>query len=64
MERLLWLYEQPYDPQFPVICYDERPCFLIGERLEPVAMQSGQLRKEHYAYENWGQPPCWSPSNP
>jgi len=38
----------------PVICYDERPCFLIGDQIEPLAMQTGQMRKEHYAYEKHG----------
>jgi hypothetical protein len=37
-----------------VVCYDERPCFLIGDQIEPVAMQTGQVRKEHYAYEKNG----------
>ena len=54
MERLLWLYSLPYDPRYPVLCFDERPCFLIGDRVEPIAMQSGLLRKEHYAYEKHG----------
>lgn len=54
MERLLWLYALPYDPHYPVVCFDERPCFLIGDLIEPLAMQSGQVRKEHYAYEKLG----------
>ena len=54
MELLLWLYALPYDPQYPVVCFDERPCFLIGDRIEPLAMQTGQVRKEHYAYEKLG----------
>jgi hypothetical protein len=54
MEQILWLYGQPYDPQYPVICFDERPCFLIGELVAPLAMQSGKVRKEHYAYEKNG----------
>ncbi len=54
MERILWLYAQPYNPKRPVVCFDERPCFLIGERVEPIAMQTGQVRKEHYAYEKNG----------
>jgi DDE superfamily endonuclease len=54
MERLLWLYAQPYDPRYPVICFDERPCFLIGDKIEPLAMQSNRIRKEHYAYEKNG----------
>ena len=54
MEQILWLYGLAYDPLYPVICFDERPCFLIGEAIEPLAMQSGRVRKEHYAYEKHG----------
>lgn len=54
MERILWLYALPYDPRYPVICFDERPCFLIGEEIDPLPLQSGRLRKEHYAYEKNG----------
>lgn len=54
MEKILSLYALPYDPAYPVVCYDERPCFLIGDQIEPVAMQTGQVRKEHYAYEKNG----------
>lgn len=54
MERLLALYARPYDPDYPVVCFDERPCFLIGDLIEPFALQSGRLRKEHYAYEKLG----------
>jgi hypothetical protein len=54
MERILWLYGLVYDPHYPVVCFDERPCFLIGDRVEPIAMQTGKLRKEHYTYEKNG----------
>jgi hypothetical protein len=54
MERILNLYKQPYNPDYPVICFDERPCFLIGDKVEPIAMQTGKLRKEHYTYEKLG----------
>lgn len=54
MERILWLYALPYDPQYPIVCFDERPCFLIGELMQPIAIQSGQVAKEHYAYEKNG----------
>ncbi|MBI3650606.1 MAG: transposase [Acidobacteria bacterium] len=52
MEHLLGLYALPYDPQFPLVCFDERPCFLIGELIEPF--HDGHLKKEHYAYEKNG----------
>lgn len=54
MEQLLWLYEQPLDARFPVVCFDERPCFLIGEAVAAQALQSGKVRREHYAYEKLG----------
>jgi hypothetical protein len=54
MERLLWLYAEPYDPHYPVVCFDERPCFLIGDKVAPRPLQSGAVYKEHYAYEKLG----------
>jgi hypothetical protein len=54
MERILWLYSLPYDEKYPVVCYDERPCFLIGNSREPIAMQTGKVQKEHYTYEKNG----------
>ena len=54
MEHLLELYARPYDPRYPVVCFDERPCFLIGEVMEPLPGKVGQVAKEHYAYEKKG----------
>ncbi|WP_253764269.1 IS630 family transposase [Flammeovirga sp. SJP92] len=54
MEQILWLYNLPYDPKYPVICFDERPCFLIGDKVEPIPMRKGKVKKEHYSYEKHG----------
>lgn len=54
MEDILSLYLESYDPRYPVLCFDERPCFLIGEIVSPLPVQQGQVRKEHYAYEKNG----------
>lgn len=54
MERILWLYSLPYDRDHPIVCFDERPWFLIGDKIEPIAMQTGQVKKEHFAYEKNG----------
>jgi hypothetical protein len=54
MEMLLWLYALPYDGRFPVVCFDERPCFLIGEAVEPLSLQTGKVAKQHYSYEKNG----------
>ena len=48
MEHILALYALPYDPAYPVIYFDERPCFLIGDTLLPVALAPGKKRKQHY----------------
>ena len=54
MEDLLDLYEQPYDPAQPVMCFDERPCQLIEDRLIPLPMRPGQVMKEDTQYERHG----------
>ena len=54
MERILHIYQKPYDALFPVICYDERPCFLIGDKVSGVEMKAGQPSSQHYAYEKNG----------
>lgn len=48
------LYARAYDARFPVLCYDERPCFLIGELIKGIEMKAEQVKKEHYAYEKLG----------
>ena len=50
MEDVLDLYEQPYDPKHPVICFDERPCQLIGDAIIPIPIKPGSPKKEHYEY--------------
>ncbi len=50
MEDVLDLYEQPYDPKHPVICFDERPCQLICDAIIPIPIKPGSPKKEHYEY--------------
>jgi hypothetical protein len=54
MERLLWLYSLPADERYPVVCFDERPCFLIGNTVVALEMKAGASRREHYEYEKLG----------
>lgn len=54
MEEILDLYEQPYDPDFPVVCFDERPCQLIGNVVMPLPMRPGSPRKEDHQYQRNG----------
>ena len=50
----MWLYRLPYNPLRPVLCYDERPCFLIGDLVKGIPLKEGQIAKEHYSYEKLG----------
>ena len=54
MEKILAAYARPYNRKNPLLCYDERPCFLIGEIVKGLAMKAEQVKKEHYAYEKLG----------
>jgi hypothetical protein len=48
MEDLLHVCQQPYGPLRPVICYDECPCVLIGEKIVPLPISLGKPKREDY----------------
>ena len=54
MEDVLHQYELPYDPERPKVNFDERPCQLIGDVVQPLPMEPGKVRREHYEYERNG----------
>jgi len=54
MELILRLYLLPYNSLRPVVCFDERPCFLIGDTIKGLDMKPGQVAKENYAYSKHG----------
>lgn len=54
MEQVLDIYEKPYDPLRPVICFDERPCQLLGDILVPIPMKPGSPKREDYHYRRNG----------
>jgi late competence protein required for DNA uptake (superfamily II DNA/RNA helicase) len=54
MEQVLDIYEQPYDPRRPVICFDERPCQLLGNILMPIPMKPGRVERQDYHYKRCG----------
>ena len=54
METLLHLYQLPYDPMYPVICFDERPCQLIDDSIAPIPMEPGKPRRQDYHYKRNG----------
>ena len=47
---MLEQYALPYDPLRPLICFDERPCFLIEEVGGILPMSPGKVKRYHYEY--------------
>ncbi len=54
MENILNIYETEYNPKKPVLCFDERPCQLIGNILVPIPTEPGKPMREDYHYERNG----------
>ena len=54
MEDVLDLYEAPYDPARPVVCYDESPKQLIGEVREFIPAQPGRPARHDTEYRRNG----------
>jgi hypothetical protein len=54
MYDLLSLYAQPYDPQEPVVCLDEKSKQLLEQTRRPLALQPGQPAKADYEYKRAG----------
>lgn len=54
MEEVLDLYERPYDPARPVVCFDERPCQLIADARPGTAPVPGHPARYDYEYVRHG----------
>lgn len=54
MEAVLDLYEEPYDEKRPVVCFDERPCQLLGEVRQPLPVVPGAPERRDHGYERGG----------
>ncbi len=54
MEKVLDVYQRPYDPALPVICMDETPRQLIRETRTPIPARPGQTERHDYEYERCG----------
>jgi hypothetical protein len=52
MEEVLDVYERPYDPIYPVVCFDETNRQLIEERSIPA--KPGNPELVDYEYRRWG----------
>ena len=54
MEDVLDLYAEPYDPQRPVVWFDETSTQLLADVRPPLPAEPGQPRREDYEYRREG----------
>lgn len=54
MEDVLDLYEEPYDPNKPLICFDEMPYQMVAEKRTPFPTKPDQPARYDYEYERRG----------
>ena len=54
MEDVLDLYAEPYDPQRPVVCFDETSKQLVAEKRAPIPAKAGRRERFDYEYQRNG----------
>ncbi len=54
MEDVLDLYEEPYDPKRPKVCFDEATKQLIGDTRVAIPPKPGRLERFDYEYKRNG----------
>ena len=54
MEDVLDLYAEPYNPQRPVVCFDETSKQLVAEKRPPIPPRPGRRERFDYEYQRNG----------
>lgn len=54
MEDVLETYAESYDPERPVVCFDETPTQLVQEKRLPLPARPGRPERFDYEYERRG----------
>jgi len=54
MEDVLDVYHRPFDPNRPLVCFDETPVQLISETRQSIPMQTDQVARYDYEYRRQG----------
>lgn len=50
MYDVLDLYEEPYDPERPIVCLDEKTKQLLSDKRKPIPIEPGRSEKYDYEY--------------
>ena len=61
MEDVLDLYAEPYDPQRPVVCFDETSTQLLADVREPLPAKPGRPGVRTTNTSGEGRATCSSP---
>lgn len=64
MENVLSLYQEPYDSDRPVVCFDEHPTQLVKHVFEPQSAEPGQVERDDYQYKPQGTKNLFLASEP
>lgn len=59
MEDVLEVYQIPYDPLHPTVCFDEMPKQLIAETRPTLPSRPGQIKRYDYEYRRQGVRNLW-----
>jgi len=54
MEYILRLYQQPYDPARPMVCFDEKSTQLLADKQSSIPMKKGRAIRQDYEYKRNG----------
>lgn len=54
MEHILQLYQQAYDPERPMVCFDEKSVQLLANKRVPMSVQKGKAARQDYEYKRNG----------
>ena len=54
MEDVLDLYAEPYNPERPVVCFDETSTQMLADARPPIPAVPGHPRREDYEYRREG----------
>lgn len=54
MKHILDLYQRPYNPRRPLICFDEKSVQLLADIRATLGLQSGKVRRQDYEYKRNG----------
>ena len=64
LEDVLSLYQEPFDPERPVVCFDEHPTQLVEPVKPTQSAEPGRVEREDYQFEPQGTKNLFLASEP